>query len=115
MSDEQVIIPMERYNELLEKEEVIEGKKIFIVKKLLDHDGHILDFEYLYIKSDEIDPFFEEVANSIIKNSNLVVEDFKKLEHEFWEYRQEHPKPITKKDVWRMVKFFITFKWLWGK
>ena len=112
MVDEQAIIPMERYNELLEKEEVVEGKKIFIVKKSLDHDGYVADYDYLYIKLDEIDPFFEEIANSIIKNSNLVVQDYKKLEHEFWEYRQGHPELITKKDVWGMVKFFITFKWM---
>jgi len=112
MFDEQAIIPMERYNELLEKEEVVEGKKIFIVKKLLDHDGYITDYEYLYIKSDEIDPFFEEIANSIIKNSNLVVQGYNEIKHEFWEYRQEHPELITKKDVWGMVKFFITFKWM---
>jgi len=86
MLDEQVIISMRRYNELLEKEEVINGTKIRILEIARDDHGMVCKYEYRHIESSEINPFLEDIMNSIMEDNdrlNKEVDDLKNISFEF--------------------------------
>jgi len=86
MSDEQAIISMKRYNELLEKEEIAEGTKIRILEIAKDTHSILYKYEYRHIELNDFSPFLEHIMNSIMEDNdrlNKEVDDLKNISFEF--------------------------------